>query len=327
MRLIGLAVALALSLVLAPLVAEAQPAKNVPTIGYLLTGPPSCKLAPRDEAFYRGLRDLGHIDGQNITVDRRCFRTGEEMRAVLREFVNRRVDLIFVGAPALALAARAATSEIPIVCGSCGDPIENGLVASLARPGANITGLASQSAELIGKRVELLTEAVPRVSRVVALINPDNPGTSPTLKALEDASRALGIQIQRVEFRNVGDIDHAFRSAATGGATAVLVQEDPHALAARAQIAAFALKYRLPAIAGVPELAEAGTLIAYGPNRIDLYRRAATFVDKILKGANPGDLPVEQPTKFDLVINLKTAKALGLTIPQAFLERADQVIE
>jgi len=167
---------------------------------------------------------------------------------------------------------------------------------------------------------------VPRVSRVAALINPDNPGTSPTLKALEDASRALGIQIQRAEFRNVGDIDHAFRAAATGGATAVLVQEDPHALAARTQIAEFALKHRLPAIAGVPELAEAGTLIAYGPNRVDLYRRAAAFVDKILKGAKPGDLPIEQPTKYDLIINLKTAKAIGVTLPPSLMLQADRVI-
>ena len=156
-------------------VAEIQPAGRVPTVGYLLAGPPQCKLAPRDEAFYRGLRDFGYIPGQNITVDLRCFSTSDEMHNVIREFVNRKVEVIFVGAPALALAARAATREIPIVCGSCGDPLENGLVASLARPGGNVTGLASQSAELIGKRVELLREAVPRVAHVAALLNPDNP--------------------------------------------------------------------------------------------------------------------------------------------------------
>jgi putative ABC transport system substrate-binding protein len=309
------------------LVAEAQPVGGDTTVGYLLAGPPPCKLAPRDEAFYQGLRDLGHIPGRNITVDRRCFRTADEMRTVLREFVSRKVNVIFVGAPALALAARAATGEIPIVCGSCGDPLENGLVASLARPGGNVTGLASQSAELIGKRVELLKEAVPRVSRVVALLNPDNPGTRKTLEALDEAGRALGIQIQAVEFRNVGELDGAFRSAATAGATAVLVQDDPHALAGRIQIAEFALRHRLPAVAGVPEYAEAGGLIAYGPNRIDLYRRAAAFVDKILKGTKPADLPIEQPTKYDLIINLKTAKAIGLTMPQAMLQRADRVIQ
>jgi putative tryptophan/tyrosine transport system substrate-binding protein len=327
MRLIGLAVVLTVSLVLAPLAVEAQQAGNVPRVGYLLAGPSPCRLAPRDEAFYQGLRELGYMPGHTIAVDLRCFSTGEQMRNALNELVDRRVDVIFVGAPALASAARTATRKIPIVCGSCGDPIENGLVASLARPGGNVTGLASQSAELIGKRVELLSETVPRLSRVAALINPDNPGTSPTLKALDEASRALGIQIQRVEFRNVGQLDKAFRLVATGGATAMLVQDDPHALAGRTQIAAFALRHRLPAVAGVPEYAEAGALIAYGPSRVELYRRAAAFVDKILKGAKPGDLPIEQATKYELVINLKTAKALSLTIPQTLLLRADQVIE
>jgi putative ABC transport system substrate-binding protein len=309
-----------------PLAADAQSAGNVPTVGYFLPGPPQCRLAPRDEAFYQGLRDLGHIPGKNITVDRRCFRTSDEMRSLLREFVNRKVDVIFVGAPALAMAARAATTEIPIVCGSCGDPLENGLVASLARPGGNVTGLASQSAELIGKRVELLKAASPRVARIAALLNPDNPGTRLTVKALDDAGRALDLEIQRVEFRNVGELDQAFRSAATGGATALLIQDDPHALAARVQIAEFAVKHRLPAVAGVPEYAEAGGLIAYGPNRVALYRRAATFVDKILKGAKPGDLPIEQPTQYDLIINLKTAEAIGVTMPSSLLSQANRVI-
>ena len=309
------------------LAAEVQAAGGVPTVGYLLPGPTQCKLAPRDAAFYQSLRELGHIPGQNITIDRWCFRTADEMRILLREFVSRKVDIIFVGAPALALAARVATSDIPIVCGSCGDPLENGLVASLARPGGNITGLASQSAELIGKRVELLKEAVPRVSRVVALLNPDNPGTRTTLNAIEEAARALRVQIQRVEFRNVGELDGVLRSTTIEGATAVLVQDDPHALAGRVEIAEFALRHRLPAVAGVPEYAEAGGLIAYGPNRVDLYRRAAKFVDKILKGGKPGDLPIEQPTKYDLIINLKTAKAIGLTIPPALLQRADRVIQ
>jgi putative ABC transport system substrate-binding protein len=317
----------AAALLAAPLAAVAQPTGNLPTVGYLLPGPSQCKLAPREEAFYQGLRDLGYIPGQNITVDRRCFSTGDEMRNVLSEFVERKVDVIFVGASALALAARIATKKIPIVCGSCGDPLENGLVASLARPGGNVTGLASQSAELIGKRVEMLREAVPKVARFAALLNPDNPGTRPTLKALDTAGRALGIEIHRVEFRNASDLDKAFRSAATGGATAILIQEDPQAFAARVQIAEFALRHRLPAVAGVPEAAEAGALMAYGPSRIELYRRAASYVDKILKGAKPGDLPIEQPKKYDLIINLKTAKALGLTIPPSLLQRADQVIE
>ena len=325
MRLIGLV--LALSLTFAPLAAEGQQAGNIPKVGYLLAGPSPCKLAPRDEAFYQGLRELGYRPGHTIAVDLRCFSTGDEMRSALRELVDHKVDIIFVGAPALASAARAATRKIPIVCGSCGDPIENGLAAGLARPGGNVTGLASQSAELIGKRVELLREAVPTVSRVTALVNPDNPGTPATLKALDEAGRALGIQIQRVEFRNVGELERAFRLAATGGANAILVQDDPHALAGRTQIAEAALRHRLPAVAGVPEYAEAGALIAYGPSRVELYRRAATFVDKILKGAKPGELPFEQATKYDLIINLKTAKDLGLTIPPSMLARADQVIQ
>ena len=158
-------------------------------------------------------------------------------------------------------------------------------------------------------------------------MNPDNPGTRPTLKALDKTGRTLHIEFQRVEFRNVGELEKAFRSAATGGASAVLVQDDPHAFAGRIQIAEFALRHRLPTVAGVPEHAEAGALIAYGPSRIDLYRRAATFVDKILKGAKPGDLPIEQPTKYDLIINLKTAKAIGLTMPPSLLLQADRVIE
>jgi putative tryptophan/tyrosine transport system substrate-binding protein len=320
-------ISLVLSLAAPLLAAEVQSAENVPTVGYLLIGSSECKISARDEAFYGGLRDLGYVPGQTITVDRKCFGTGDELRNLLSGFVDRKIDVIFVGAPALAIAARTATREIPIVCGSCGDPLENGLVASLARPGGNVTGLASQSAELIGKRVELLKEAVPKVSRVAALVNPENPGTRPTLKALDAAGRALGIEIQRVEFRNVGDFDKAFRLAATGGATAVLVQEDPHALAARIQIAQFALRHRLPTIAGVPEAAEAGTLIAYGPSRTALYRRAATFVDKILKGAKPGDLPIEQPTKYDLIINLKTAKAIGLAMPPSLMLQADRVIQ
>jgi len=321
------AVALVLFLFGVLLVSEVQPARNVPTVGYLVAGPSPCKLGPRDEAFYQGRRDLGYAPGQSITVDRRCFSTDNEMHSMLREFVDRKVDVIFVGAPALALAARTATRQIPIVCGSCGDPLENGLVTSLARPGGNVTGLASQSAELIGKRVELLRQAVPKVARIAALLNPDNPGTRPTVKALDEAGRALGIEIQHVEFRNVGDLDKALRLVATGGAGAILVQEDPHALVGRIQIAQFALKHRLPAIAGVPETAEAGALIAYGPSRTELYRRAAIFVDKILKGAKPGDLPIEQPTKYDLIINLKTARAIGLTMPPSLLLQADRVIQ
>ena len=317
----------AAGLLAAPLAAEAQQAGKVPMVGYLVSGPRECKLTPLSEAFYQGLHDLGYVRGHTITVDRRCHSTADEMRKVLGEFVDRKVDVILVGDPAAALAARTATRDIAIVCGSCGDPLENGLVASLARPRGNVTGLASQSAELIGKRVELLRAAVPGVARVAALLNPDNPGTRSTLSALDAAGQASGIAIQRVEFRNIADFGQAFRSAATARADAVLLQDDPYVFSGRTQIAALALKHRLPAVAGLPDNAEAGVLMAYGPSRTDLFRRAAGFVDKILKGAQPGDLPIEQPTKYDLVINLKAGKALGLTIPPSLLLRADQVIE
>lgn len=319
--------ALAALLFGAPLVAAAQPAGKVPVVGYLFAGPPECPTIARDEAFYQGLRDLGYVRDQNITVDKRCYLNADQARATLREFVGRKVDVILVGVPEIALLARAATRNIPIVCGSCGDPLANGLVTSLARPGGNVTGLASQSAELIGKRVDLLKEAVPGVSRVAALLNPDNPGTPATVSALAAAARASGIDIQRVEFRSIADFDKAFRSAATGGARAILVQDDPYTFAGRAQIADMGLRHRLPVAAGVPDIAEAGALMAYGPSRLDLFRRAAGFVAKILTGAKPGDLPIEQPTKYDLVVNVKTARALGLTIAPSLLLRADRVIE
>jgi putative ABC transport system substrate-binding protein len=232
-----------------------------------------------------------------------------------------------VGSPAQAFAARAASKSIPIVCGSCGDPVDNGLVASLARPGGNVTGLASLSAELIAKRVELLKETIPGLSRVAVLLYPGNPGTRLTLRALDVAGGALDIEAHHLEVRNAADFEKVFQLAATAGAGAVLVPDDPLSVNERTRIAELALKHRLPAVAGHTQIAEAGVMMAYGPNRIDLYRRAATLVDKILKGAKPGDLPIEQPTKFELVINLKTAKALGVAIPQMVLLRADQVID
>jgi len=213
------------------------------------------------------------------------------------------------------------------VCGSCGDPVDNGLVTSLARPGGNVTGLASLSAELIAKRVELLKETLPELSRVAVLLYPGNPGTRLTLTALDAAGGTLGIKAHRLEVRSAGDFEKVFQLAAGAGAGAVLVPDDPLSVNERTRIAELALKHRLPAVAGHPQIAEAGVMMAYGPNRTDLYRRAASYVDRIFKGAKPADLPVEQPTKFELVINLKTAKALGLTIPQSLLVRADAIIQ
>jgi putative ABC transport system substrate-binding protein len=319
---------LALVLGSLPATAHAQQAAKTPMILYLLPGTVECKMQPPSEAFLQGFRDLGYVHGQSVIVDRRCYGTAAQARKLLDEFiVDRRADVIATGGPAAALLAKNATREIPIVCMSCGDPVDNGLVASLARPGGNVTGLASLSAELIGKRVEQLKEALPGVSRVAALLNPDNPGTRPTVKALEAIGRPHGLEIERVEFRNAGDFEKAFRSAVAKGAGAVLIQDDPHTFAGRIQIAELALKHRLAAVAGQLENAEAGALMAYGPDRVDIYRRAAAFVDKILKGTKPADLPIEQPTKFDLVINMKTAKKLGLAIPPSLLLRADRVIE
>ncbi len=325
MHLGALALALVLFASLVP--ADAQSTGKVPKVGYLGAPNEPPEASPRYDAFLRGLRDLGYVPGQNIGVDARRWTTGDQLRQVVSEFVRLKVDVIFVVPPVAAMAAKQATKDIPIVCGSCGDPVENGLVTSLARPGGNLTGLASLSAELIAKRVELLKELLPGVSRVAVFLYPANPGTGPTLRALDAASRALGIEMLRVEIRNAGDFEKAFRSAAAGGAGAVVLQDDPLNVAARTQIADLALKHRLPVSSGVAEVVEAGALIAYGPDRQDMVRRAAGYIDKILKGAKPADLPFEQATKLDLVLNLKTAKALGLTIPQSFLLRADRVIE
>jgi putative ABC transport system substrate-binding protein len=298
----------------------------MPRIGYV--GLPHEPTEPRwQDGFVRGLRELGYVPGQTIVVDARTYTTSEQLHEAPNGFVRQRVDVIFVEQPFVALAARQATRDIPIVCGSCGDPTENGLAASLARPGGNVTGLASLSAELIGKRLELMKELLPGVSRLAVFVFPANPGTPATLKVLDTSGRALGFEIRQVEIRGPGDFESAFRSAARGGAGAVLLQDDPLLHTAGAQVADLALKHRLPVSTGVSEVANSGALMAYGPDRVDLYRRAAGFVDKILKGAKPGELPFEQATKFGLVLNLRTAKALGVAVPQSFLLRAERIIE
>ncbi len=324
---IGLgALVLALVFLALTLAADAQPARKVPTVGYV--GLPTDSAEPRwQDGFVRGLREAGHVPGQTIVVEVRSYTTGDELRKVLDDFVRQKVDVIFVGQPFVALAARQATRDTPIVCGSCGDPIENGLAKSLANPGGNVTGLASLSAELIGKRVALMKEVLPGASRHAVFVFPSNPGTRATSRALDAAGRTLGVEIQRIEIRRPGDFEGAFRSAARGGAGSVLLQDDPLLRPSATQIAELALRHRLPVSAGVLELTETGVLMAYGPDRVDLYRRAAGFVDRILKGAKPDDLPFEQAAKFTLVLNLKTARALGVTIPPSLILRADRVIE
>ncbi len=310
----------------APLVAEAQAPAKVPRIGFL--SPLSRTDDPRLEAFLQGLRELGYVEGQTIAIEYH-FAEGrpERLPALAAELVRLKVDVIVTAAPAASEAAKQATSTIPIVFGVAGDPVAVGLVASLARPGGNITGLASIAPEVVGKQLELLKEVAPKVSRVAILQNPSNPGHPVVLRQAESAARALGVQLHIVEARIPSEIEAAFAAMRSHRAGGVLVLRDALFLAQRTQIAALAAKSRLPAVYGFREQAEAGGLMAYGANVSLMYWRAATYVDKILKGARPADLPVEQPTKFELVINLKTAKALGLTIPPSLLQRADEVIQ
>jgi putative ABC transport system substrate-binding protein len=305
--------------------AQAQPAK-MPRVAFLYQTAGACKPDGRYNAFEQGLRDLGYVPGRTLAIDFRCHAGPAEMHGIAKEAVRTRADVIVVATPAMATAARAVTGEVPIVCGSCGDPVENGLVANLARPGGNVTGLASLSAELMGKRLEVARELAPGARRIAVLINPDNPGTRANIDTLRRAADSLGVELSYAEFRGVGDLERAFREAAAARPGVLLVQDDPYALVGRAQIAALAIKHKLPTIAGTIEAGEAGILVVYGPNRHDLFRRAAGFVDRILKGAKPATLPFEQPAKFELVVNLKTAAALGITMPPAIVLRADRTI-
>jgi putative tryptophan/tyrosine transport system substrate-binding protein len=305
--------------------AQAQPAK-MPRIAFLYQTAGACKPDGRYNAFEQGMRDLGYVPGRTITIDFRCHAKPSEMHGIATEAVRSKADVIVVGTPAMAMAARAVTGDVPIVCGSCGDPVDNGLVANLARPGGNVTGLASLSAELMGKRLEVARELAPSAKRIAVLINPDNPGTRANIDALNRAARSLDVELAYAEFRGVGDLERAFSEAAAAGPGVVLVQDDPYALVGRSQIATLAIKHKLATIAGTIEAGEAGILVVYGPNRHDLFRRAAGFVDRILKGAKPATLPFEQPAKFELVVNLKTAAALGITMPPAIVLRADRTI-
>jgi putative tryptophan/tyrosine transport system substrate-binding protein len=314
-------------LLAAPVAAEAQQAGKVPRIGFLTT-PSSTAAAYYLEAFREGLRELGYVEGKTIAIEYR-FAEGraERLPALAAELVRLKVDVIVTGGPPAPEEAKQATSTIPIVFAVAGDPVGEGLVASLARPGGNITGLASIAAEVVGKQLELLKEVVPKVSRVAVLLNPSHSAHPLMARQAEGAARALGVQLHILQAGSPAEIDAAFaamRSQRVGG---VLVLRGSLFLAQRTQIAALAAKSRLPAVYGTREEAEAGGLMAYGASLPLLYRRAATYVDRILKGAKPGDLPVEQPTIFELVINLKTAKVLGLTIPQSLLARADKVIQ
>jgi len=307
--------------------AEAQQPKKVPRIGYLGATSASSESL-RHEAFRQGLREVGYIEGQNITIEYR-YAEGklDRLPALAAELVALKVDVIVTGGPQATRPAKKATATIPIVMAFDSDPVGNGFVASLARPGGNVTGLSALSPEISGKQLELLKEIVPTLSRVAVLGNSAEPANALVLREVELAAGAFGVKLQHLDVLGPKDIETAFRAASKGRADAVLVLLSPVVISHRTQLVEIALKSRLPAIYFRPEFVEDGGLMSYATSFADLSRRAATYVDKILKGAKPADLPVEQPTKFELVINLKTAKQIGLTIPPDVLLRADKVIK
>ena len=316
---------------LAPRAVLAQPKQAPPAkirrIGLLTPFSPS-EVALWHQAFRLGLRDLGWVEGKNISFEYR-FGEGRSDRLpdLAADLVRLRVDIILASVSAAALAAQRATRAIPIVMAVGGDPVALGLGESLARPSGNVTGLSQMGTELVGKRLELLKEIVPKLSRVAVLWNPQGRNSALNWKELQLPARQLGIQLHSIEIRSPNDLEKALEDAATARVGALFITGDPAITSNIKRIVGLAVKSRLPSIFHYSEFSDAGALAAYGPDRADLYRRAATYVDKILKGAKPGDLPVEQPTKFELVINMKTAKALGLSIPQSILLRADRVIE
>jgi putative tryptophan/tyrosine transport system substrate-binding protein len=306
---------------------EAQQPAKVPRIGYLSVGSPSTSPARR-EAFRQGLRQLGHVEGKNIVIEWR-YAEGKPDRlpALAAELVRLRIDVIVTGGPVPTRAAKETTSTIPIVMAQDSDPVGSGFVASLARPGGNITGLATLAPELSGKQLELLKEIVPRLSRVAVFGNSINPVNAQMLREAEIAARAFGVQLQYLDVLDPKDIETAFRAASKERADAVLALPSFLLNSQQKQVVDLAVKNLLPAIYDRSEFVEAGGLMSYATSFTDLSRRAATYVDKILKGKTPADLPVEQPIKFEFIVNLKAAKQIGLTIPPKVLERADRVIK
>lgn len=315
-------VCLLLAVLLPAVLTGAQPAK-IPRVGYLKF----FEVPVYDSAFRQGLRELGYVEGQNIHVEYR-FAGGsiERVAEFAAELVRLKVDVIVAGSTQSIDAARQATQTIPIVFPVTFDPVESGFVASLARPGGNLTGLSAVNPDAAAKRVELLKEIMPRISRLAVLRNPTNSGSQFPLKETEAGVKRLSIRLQVVEARSGNDLAAAFRAADTGRAQALIVFADALFFAQRNQVAELGIKHRLPSMFDDAQSVRAGGVVSYGANLGDLFRRSALYVDKILKGAKPADLPVEQPTRFELVINLKTAKQIGLTIPPNVLARADRVI-
>jgi len=320
---------LATALAAPTLGAEAQPATSAPRVGFLSPSSLSDARTKRYfEIFQQGLRELGYVEGRNIGFEAR-WAEGKYSRlpGLAVELVRLNMTVIVTYGGAATQAARKATGTVPIVMAVVQEAVSTGLVSSIARPGGNITGTSSMSTELVEKQLQLLKEVVPKISRVALLGNPAQPGHAFQVRQAQDTARALEVGLQVLEARDPGDIDKAFAAMTTERTNAIIVLPDSMLLDHRTRIASLATQGRLPMISALSVHAEAGGLMAYGPSISEAFRRAATYVDKILKGTRPGDLPIEQPTKFELVINLKTAKALGLTIPPSLLLRADQVIE
>jgi putative ABC transport system substrate-binding protein len=308
--------------------AQAQQPKKVSRIGFL-TAATRAGGAHLTEAFLQGLRELGYIDGQNIVIEYR-WADGkfERLSDLASDLVRLKVDVIVAAVTQASLAAKNATGTIPIVMVAVANPVDSGLIATLARPGSNITGTSTMIDEVVGKQLALLKETLPKISRVAAMWNPANPVFQKLqLREVDTTARTLNVSLQKVEARNPDEIERGFAAIGKERTGALHVFPDPVFVTHRGLIADLALKHRLPAISGVKEIADAGLLMSYGPSFAESYRRAATYVDKILKGAKPGDIPVERSTKFELVINLKTAKQIGLTFPQSVLYRADKVIK
>jgi putative ABC transport system substrate-binding protein len=309
-----------------PLTARAQQPGKVPRLGYLGFGPASA-YDTRLEALRAGLRDLGYVEGKNIVIEFRWADRVDQLPALAAELVRMKVDVIFANSSTLVEPARQATQTIPIVFSNHADPVGIGHVASLPRPGGNITGLSMLLTDLVAKELEILSEALPQAKRIGVLWNPTTPSHTPAVRAVEDAAKKLGVRLILVPVRVAGDFDAAFGTMVQEGAAGFLVVPSPLSTSYRTELAELALKNRLPAMYGHKDYVEAGGLMSYGADIVDLNRRAAAYIDKILKGARPGDLPVEQASKYQLVFNLKTAKALSFQIPPTLLARADEVIE
>ena len=319
-------VAHALCIVEPPLMAEAQQRAQTARIGWVAIGPPSARTSMFLEAFRQGLRDLGYVEGQNLAIEARWADGGLDRAVdITADLVRLKVDVIVTQGPVVSLVKKAA-GTIPVVFAFSGDPVEAGLVTSLSHPGDNLTGVTFLSVELAGKRLELLKEISPGISRVAVLANPQHPGERRDWQASRAAARSLGLKLQYFQVRTSTDFDDAFGKNGVERFGAIDAFPDALVMTHRSAIASFSTRQRIPAISGWRDFAVDGNLLTYGPSLWDSFRRLGTYLDKILKGAKPADLPVEQPTRFELVVNLKAAKALGLTIPQSVLIRADEVI-